>query len=742
MVHFGKRLLALEYEPWKDYYLDYNGLKKFLEKASYSHSYQTEYQQQTSQEEESCEFVRRLDGELEKAVLFFLSQQGEVAARLSELRQEQHRCASEIRSSQHDGDNNGRLQRLRDLAEAYRSVGQDVVHLVHFVELNVTGIRKILKKHDKNCRTKLSQRYLSQNYWVSDGSHLRQLFHCEGIGALVATLQSGFLENRALEQILHGTILSGQRKSIHRRTHTSPDMVSLLHDNSLQMEHTSLIRRNTTLEDIHNWKDNVTLIGEPVLFKIDIARRRLEESSTYVSVLAASAMVLERQSSDGDFAVEEADLMLPKKTRRVSNLLNYLSTFLYMTGYYIAAPTSGAYAARLGGHEALAGIIIGMTSFAALASTILYSWWTTRSYKAALIFASTCSIVGNILYALGLPCQNLILVLFGRLLNGFGSARAINRRYIADAFSRQERTAASATFVTASALGMAFGPAMAALLDVFTPEDNVYWSVENAPGWFMAFLWTIELAAIVIAFEDPPRAPSNSDIEMAVEKAALLSSSIDNEFVSKSQAPSPPLWKNVPVMMTLLIYFVLKLALECTLSSTATLTQFYFDWGAQESGLYLAVLGLLLFPANLLVAYFSRRYEDREFIVVTLIIMLVGSWGMVDYGIAENYSLQHYLTFGVVVFVSAQSLEGPNMALLSKTIPHSWAKGIFNVGLLAGESGTLGRVVGDIFITWCGLRGIDHLLNSMYICLGFIVGLTLSLTYAVYNYLEPFDQDG
>jgi MFS family permease len=52
------------------------------------------------------------------------------------------------------------------------------------------------------------------------------------------------------------------------------------------------------------------------------------------------------------------------------------------------------------------------------------------------------------------------MVLIGRFLNGFGSARAINRRYIADTFSKADRTAASADFVTSGALGMAMGPAI------------------------------------------------------------------------------------------------------------------------------------------------------------------------------------------------------------------------------------------------------------------------------------------
>ena len=252
-----------------------------------------------------------------------------------------------------------------------------------------------------------------------------------------------------------------------------------------------------TLGDVNEHDDTI-------LLRIDAARRRLHESSNFVKVLASGELaMMERVSSEED--LEGMIDFTPHAVSRISSFLNLLSTFLYMTNYYIVAPSSGHYAQRLGGNEAFAGLIIGMTPIAALASTVLYSWWTSYSYKAALIFASCCSILGNVLYALGLPCNSIYLLMIGRLLNGFGSARSINRRYIADSFSRDERTAASAAFVTAGALGMAAGPAIAAILEVVTSDDSVYWSAENAPGWTMCVFWSIYLVVLILKFENPPR---------------------------------------------------------------------------------------------------------------------------------------------------------------------------------------------------------------------------------------------
>ena len=76
----------------------------------------------------------------------------------------------------------------------------------------------------------------------------------------------------------------------------------------------------------------------------------------------------------------------------------------------------------------MAGLVIGMTPNAALVATVLYCWWSNHSYKAPLIFAAACSLLGNLLYASALHYDSTAFVLMGRALNGFGSARSINRK--------------------------------------------------------------------------------------------------------------------------------------------------------------------------------------------------------------------------------------------------------------------------------------------------------------------------
>ncbi len=189
-------------------------------------------------------------------------------------------------------------------------------------------------------------------------------------------------------------------------------------------------------------------------------------------------------------------------------------------------------------------------------------------------------------------------------------------------------------------------------------------------------------------------------------------------------------------MTTFLIYFVLKLVLESSLSSASTVTRFYFGWDSSYAGIYLACLGLLMLPANLGVAYLARQYDDRELMVGMQIIMLVGCLVVVKY--TDTYTVAQYMIGSVAIFVGTNALEGPTMSLLSKTIPKSWSQGIFNVGFLATEAGTFGRALADVLLTVFGANGLQNLLNNTFGVMTLLSFLTLVVTLHCFDSLEPY----
>ena len=102
--------------------------------------------------------------QIEKIVLFLLEQQGLLASRLAKL-DEQHDALQQ----------QPEISQICELRQAYRAVGQDLLKLLFFVEVNAIGLRKILKKFDKRFG------YRFTNYYVKTRanhpySQLQQVF--------------------------------------------------------------------------------------------------------------------------------------------------------------------------------------------------------------------------------------------------------------------------------------------------------------------------------------------------------------------------------------------------------------------------------------------------------------------------------------------------------------------------------------------------------------------------------------
>jgi len=68
---------------------------------------------------------------------------------------------------------------------------------------------------------------------------------------------------------------------------------------------------------------------------------------------------------------------------------------------------------------------------------------------------------------------------------------------------------ASAGFVTASALGISCGPALACLFQTKFELLNLTFNEDTLPGWFMALAWIIYLLWLWISFKEPPKPERN-----------------------------------------------------------------------------------------------------------------------------------------------------------------------------------------------------------------------------------------
>uniref|UniRef100_A0A0E0IMI7 SPX domain-containing protein n=1 Tax=Oryza nivara TaxID=4536 RepID=A0A0E0IMI7_ORYNI len=617
------------------------------------------------------DFSKLLDDEIEKIVLFMIEQQGLIAARLEDLGKRRARL-QDIPL----------LQEITELREDYRSVGLDLVTLLKFVELNANAVRKILKKFDERLGYKFTDYYVRS-----------------------------------------------------RSNHPYSQLQQLL----------------TTIIDL---VISELLKKDPIIDLITATADKLTNSTNFLRFLGQHALIAQADSTAG---TEDEQHVGEDKYHLMSLVLNLANTFLYMVNTYIVVPTADGYATSLGAAATACGAVIGSMAVAQVFSSVYFSAWSNRSYFRPLLFSSVVLLLGNVMYAMAFDLGSLTILLLGRVLCGMGSARAVNRRYISDCVPPRIRMQASAAFVSASALGMACGPALAGLLQTNFSLYGLTINQITLPGWIMAFGWLVYLIWLWISFQEPDLGPDAKDFYegsssststryMEQEKMEqgftehLLPSEQDeeddngdeehNETLSSSTTTLRPASSvasaytllTPSVKVQLLIYFMLKYAMEILLAESSVVTGYYFGWDIGTVSVFLAVLGLSVLPVNAII------------LVASEMALLAGV--MLSFKLTVEYTVAQYVCSAVLTFVSAEVVEGVNLSLLSRVMSARLSRGTYNGGLLSTEAGTVARVVADGTITAAGLlAGEGRLLNATLLPALLVCVASIAATLSTYNSL-------
>ncbi|XP_028767526.1 SPX domain-containing membrane protein At4g22990 isoform X2 [Neltuma alba] len=693
MVAFGKKLKERQIQEWQGYYINYKLMKKKVRQYAQQIELGTQDRRHVLKD-----FSRMLDNQIEKIVLFLLEQQGLLASRIAELG-EQH----DALQKQPD------ISKMSELREAYRAVGLDLLKLLYFVEINAVGLRKILKKFDKRFGYKFTDYYVKTRA-NHPYSQLQQVFKHVGIGAVVGALS----------------------RNLHELQDRQGSYLSIYDQPTLPLQ-------------------------DPVVHSIKAAVDRLTHSTNFLNFMAQHAFIMQEELPTP--TEEHVD---DQRYNFMSLLLNLANTFLYMVNTYIIVPTADDYSMSLGAAATVCGIVIGAMAVAQVFSSVYFSAWSNKSYFRPLVFSSIVLFVGNTMYALAYDLNSIWVLLLGRLFCGLGSARAVNRRYISDCVPLKIRMQASAGFVSASALGMACGPALAGLLQTNFKVYKLTFNQDTLPGWVMSVAWLVYLVWLWITFKEPVQEveenhvphqsnAENDSLEEGVKQPLLITSErkededADQDFDDSEEAPeesrrpatsirSAYRLLTPSVKVQLLIYFMLKYAMEILLSESSVITTYYFNWSTSSVAIFLACLGLTVLPVNIVVgSYISNMFEDRQILLVSEIMVCVGI--LLSFHVFFPYTQPQYICSGLLMFVAAEVLEGVNLSLLSRVMSSRLSRGTYNGGLLSTEAGTLARVVADATITLAGYLGVSRLLNVTLLPSLFICIISIIATCYTYNSL-------
>lgn len=202
---------------------------------------------------------------------------------------------------------------------------------------------------------------------------------------------------------------------------------------------------------------------------------------------------------------------------------------------------------------------------------------------------------------------------------------------------------------------------------------------------------------------------------------------------------APRLWDcmTAEVLVILVIYTVNKTGQELVVSSIPLLTAGIFDWSHEAGGYYMAVVGAMVLPMVVLVnRMLVADVEERDMVLHLCYASLASIVLLLHTGLLGEYTLLQYIAGSVTLFASLNAMEGIIMALLAKVISPELAKGTFNSALLATETGTFGRVIGDVFITMFGVAAVPVLMvNQLFFPLAVMVVVSLGLVHWYFDRL-------
>ncbi|KAI8148297.1 hypothetical protein BJV82DRAFT_591579 [Fennellomyces sp. T-0311] len=157
-MKFGKQIQSQQFTEWSAHYLDYKGLKKFINSVlnAPTESNISDDDRSKLLQSQKAAFFFKLERELEKINSFYLQKENELKVRLRTLVDKKKILQTDTRRLKHASTLFNAIQ------EAFIQFEQELNKIQKYVELNNEGFRKILKKWDKRSKSTTRELYLSR----------------------------------------------------------------------------------------------------------------------------------------------------------------------------------------------------------------------------------------------------------------------------------------------------------------------------------------------------------------------------------------------------------------------------------------------------------------------------------------------------------------------------------------------------------------------------------------------------
>mmetsp|Transcript_47082 Transcript_47082/g.121087 ORF Transcript_47082/g.121087 Transcript_47082/m.121087 type:complete len:474 (-) Transcript_47082:279-1700(-) len=385
----------------------------------------------------------------------------------------------------------------------------------------------------------------------------------------------------------------------------------------------------------------------------------------------------------------------------------------------IVIPTADDYVHRLGGDELFGGLMIGAVPLLAMFG-IGFNQLLLRqglSLKTVLLLMSVGTVLGNVLYAVAGLTKSMWTLLAARCVIGLCNGSNLSSMYIGLTVGMRRRSEVTFYFLALNTLGYALGPALAAVLEVFVKSvhvNNLVLDSDTAPGWFMAIIYLLYMAQVLLVFEDLP--------------AELTGSEPLGTNVATDERP--------PMLATCAAFW--DLCMASAVNTTAEvyvvkIGQRYWGWSIVTSALFLAALMLCASISSAVVGSLTTRFmtSDRTGLLVGSLLGCAACAPLFHFDLHAVSAQAALLGVGLVLVLSLVNLiRAFALAASSKIVPASLKN---SMNSWATVFMTLGRGAGAI------IGSVLSPLSFAPVVLG-MLGVTVLASVASHSRMKPSDK--
>lgn len=766
MVKFGKYLSTHKKNEWSSNYIDYTLLKNVIKELSKNQKsdgvdseitpkQQNEGETSSLQENKQSgldedpmerifrtskgkyikKFLDAVESEMTKFFRFFKSLEDEISELLFSQIYEYEDMNQKLNASESELD--VFLQSIKSLSE----ITDKTLDLCEFVNLNVTAIRKILKKFDKKFADKEFPiaLYFIESKLKNSNSNLMTVLQFKIIdesSAILSTIikkvskdvneKINSLDDRNLANSLSKTLMK-EINFDYISTQIDKNKISSILNIKIKILEERISSVDSANISIRNNIDIWSIMARENIKAINdmYSRGKVNIFDYFQNENIFNNLTKNYKNTGLKNKKDEYDIIDLEEKNYFNIWLILLHVLFYNMNQYIILPTNFVLINNFFDlNYAFSGIIFAAAPFASIFSQTFY-FKLQNSFKLSFLISCLFFIIGNTLYLVSFTYKSFTIMIISRFFIGFGGAKSVVRKYLIEQIPNDRLSKYSFYYLSLIYIGIALGPLLN-LISFYFPYreiDDQSLNIVNFPinsytypALIPLLIWLIFIIVIVLLFSDKVgmRIESTNEADHELNNRYLKQETIKrfDKAYSKENQIQEVLKKEIVEIINsqkeslsdinkcyyilVLIFLIIRITLESILVFAPI--NLYLNYGINVLGtcIFLITTSLLVIPLSLFINKLLLTVNECRMIFWSICILFI------SFCIFSFIQLEFYFIFFILysfIIILSNIIETYVNLLYSQIISYriSGYSGLIIILCTTGGK-VIGSLIGTVFV--------------------------------------------